>query len=82
MAASLTASTHIDRFLAEATTEGTDDGNSLRKDQLYGLYISWCLLHDAKPIYFSTEGYNPYFWGTPAIAASLARGVPAAVRQK
>lgn len=49
MAASLTASAHIDRFLAEATTEGTDDGNSLRKDQLYGLYISWCLLHNAAP---------------------------------
>ena len=42
---------------------------------------SWCLLDDANPIYFSTEGYNPYFWDTPAIAASLARGVPAAVRQ-
>jgi glucosamine kinase len=42
---------------------------------------SWCLLDDANPIYFSTEGYNPYFWDTPAIATSLARGVPAAVRQ-
>ena len=49
MAASLTASAHIERFLAEATTEGSDDGNSLRKDQLYGLYISWCLLHNAAP---------------------------------
>ena len=28
---------------------------------------------------FTTEGYNPYFVDTPAIAASLARGVPAAV---
>ncbi|MBH8567417.1 hypothetical protein KB206_00865 [Microvirga sp. STS02] len=42
---------------------------------------SWCLLNAANPVYFSTEGYNPYFWDTPAIAASLARGVPAAVRQ-
>ena len=42
---------------------------------------SWCLLGEANPIYFSTEGYNPYFWDTPAIAASLARAVPAAVRQ-
>lgn len=42
---------------------------------------SWCLLDAANPIYFSTEGYNPYFWDTPNIAASLVRGVPAAVRQ-
>lgn len=49
MAASLTSSAHIDRFLSEATIEGADDSNSLRKDQLYGLYISWCLLHNAAP---------------------------------
>jgi hypothetical protein len=49
MAASPTHLSHIDRFLAEATTAGTDDGSSLRKDQLYGLYISWCLLRDAAP---------------------------------
>ncbi len=42
---------------------------------------SWCLLDDAhSPTVFRTEGYNPYFWDTPAIAASLARGVPPAVR--
>jgi glucosamine kinase len=41
---------------------------------------SWCLLGDASPTAFSTEGYNPYFWDTAAIAASLARGVPATVR--
>ncbi|RYY21686.1 MAG: N-acetylglucosamine kinase [Cytophagaceae bacterium] len=41
---------------------------------------SWCLLADAHPTYFTTEGYNPYFWTTPAIAASLRQGVPAAVR--
>jgi N-acetylglucosamine kinase-like BadF-type ATPase len=42
---------------------------------------SWCLLGAAHPTYFSTEGYNPYFWDTPAIATSLARNVPAAVRE-
>jgi N-acetylglucosamine kinase-like BadF-type ATPase len=42
---------------------------------------SWCLLGGPAPIRFSTEGYNPYFWDTPAIAASLARSVPAAVRE-
>ena len=42
---------------------------------------SWCLLAPTHPVYFTTEGYNPYFWDTPAIAASLGQGVPAAVRQ-
>ena len=41
---------------------------------------SWCLLADAHPTYFTTEGYNPYFWDTPAIAASLRHGVPTAVQ--
>ena len=41
----------------------------------------WALLAVGQPRYFRTEGYNPYFWDTPAIAASLARGVPAGVRQ-
>jgi glucosamine kinase len=41
---------------------------------------SWCLLGGPQPIYFHTEGYNPYFWDTAAIAASLARSVPAGVR--
>ena len=49
MAASSTVPSHIDRFLAEATIEGSDDGTALHKDQLYGLYISWCLLQDAAP---------------------------------
>lgn len=42
---------------------------------------NWCLLGGPAPIHFNTEGYNPYFWDTPAIAASLARSVPAAVRE-
>jgi glucosamine kinase len=42
---------------------------------------SWCLLGGPAPVHFITEGYNPYFWDTPAIAASLARSVPAAVRE-
>ena len=42
---------------------------------------SWCLLAGAHPTYFTTEGYNPYFVDTPAIAASLRREVPVAVQQ-
>ena len=42
----------------------------------------WCLADAPGPRhYFRTEGYNPYFWDTPAIAASLARGVPEGVRE-
>ncbi|MGI4883954.1 MAG: hypothetical protein ACRYFR_03230 [Janthinobacterium lividum] len=43
---------------------------------------SWCLLGDAPsapPVHFTTEGYNPYFWDSAAIAASLARGLPPGV---
>ena len=39
---------------------------------------SWCLLADNQPpLHFTTEGYNPYFLGTPAIAASLRAALPA-----
>ena len=40
---------------------------------------SWCLLDNdpsALPAHFTTEGYNPYFWDSAAIAASLAHGLP------
>lgn len=38
------AVSHFDRFLNEATAPDQDGDLSLRKDQLYGLYTSWCLL--------------------------------------
>jgi N-acetylglucosamine kinase-like BadF-type ATPase len=41
---------------------------------------SWCLLKKgAAPLFFETEGYNPYFADTDYIAASLLRGLPPAV---
>lgn len=40
------------RFLAEATTRDPDNTSVLDEDQLYGLYISWCLLENSTP---STE---------------------------
>lgn len=43
------AVSHIDRFLSEATAPDQDGGSSLRKDQLYGLYTSWCLLNHSTP---------------------------------
>jgi N-acetylglucosamine kinase-like BadF-type ATPase len=42
---------------------------------------SWALLAGGPPQYFNTEGYNPYFWDTAGIAASLARHVPVDVQQ-
>jgi hypothetical protein len=43
------AVTHFDRFLSEATAPDYDGGLSLRKDQLYGLYTSWCLVNNSTP---------------------------------
>ena len=38
---------------------------------------SWCQLDDAHArVYFNTEGYNPDFMGTAAIAASLTQHLP------
>ena len=38
---------------------------------------SWCQLDDAQNrVYFNTEGYNPDFMGTAAIAASLTQHLP------
>lgn len=41
--------THFDRFIVEAvkTDQGTDGG--LGKENLYGLYTSWCLLNRIQP---------------------------------
>lgn len=44
------AVSHFDRFLNEATAPDQDGGLSLRKDQLYGLYTSWCLLNQSTPV--------------------------------
>ncbi|MBD2766693.1 N-acetylglucosamine kinase [Hymenobacter sp. BT664] len=39
---------------------------------------NWCQLDDAhQRVYFNTEGYNPDFMNTEAIAASLAQNLPA-----
>src|ERR1700760_552165 len=43
---------------------------------------SWCLLPPGgAPLFFETEGYNPYFAGTEYIAASLLRGLPPAIEK-
>jgi hypothetical protein len=41
------ADTHFDQFLQEATTYDSDC--SLERDQLYGLYTSWCCLTGTPP---------------------------------
>lgn len=41
---------------------------------------SWCLLDETRPrTYFTTEGYNPYFFDSAAITASLTLSLPPAV---
>ncbi|MDQ0770852.1 hypothetical protein QF031_003601 [Pseudarthrobacter defluvii] len=40
--------THFENFLAEAVVADREPGLGLGRDELYGLYTSWCLLHKAK----------------------------------
>lgn len=40
------AQSHFAQFLAEATTADFDTDCPLTADCLYGLYTSWCLLHE------------------------------------
>ena len=42
-------STHFDRFLLESLTTARETDAGLCKDELYGLYTSWCFLHQAAP---------------------------------
>lgn len=41
--------TNFDLFLSEATTQSLDDPNSIGRDRLYGLYLSWCNVHGITP---------------------------------
>lgn len=41
--------THFDQFLAEAVVADREPGLGLGRDELYGLYTSWCLLNKAEP---------------------------------
>ncbi|TLM75573.1 hypothetical protein [Pseudarthrobacter sp. NamB4] len=40
--------THFEEFLAEAVVPDREPGLGLGRDELYGLYTSWCLLHKAQ----------------------------------
>jgi hypothetical protein len=42
-------SAHFDRFLAEALTTERETDGGLDKEELFGLYTSWCLLNDCQP---------------------------------
>lgn len=42
-------STHFDRFLLESFTPGRESDAGLCKDELYGLYTSWCLINQVNP---------------------------------
>lgn len=36
---------HFEDFLAEAVVPDREPGLGLGRDELYGLYTSWCLIH-------------------------------------
>lgn len=40
---------HFEDFLAEAVVQDREPGMGLGRDELYGLYTSWCLIHKAQP---------------------------------
>lgn len=42
-------SAHFDRFLAEALTTDRETDSGLAKEELYGLYTSWCLINHSEP---------------------------------
>ncbi|WP_104043315.1 hypothetical protein [Arthrobacter sp. ZGTC412] len=39
--------THFEQFIAEAVVADREPGLGLGRDELYGLYTSWCLLQKA-----------------------------------
>ena len=43
------ANSQFDQFLDEATTSGDRPDSALGRDCLYGLYTSWCFLHQSAP---------------------------------
>jgi hypothetical protein len=40
---------HFDAFLAQCVHEDPDNETGLSADEIYGLYISWCLLNQEPP---------------------------------
>ena len=43
------ATSHFTTFLEEATVPEFDTDSPLSADCLYGLYVSWCVLHGTEP---------------------------------
>lgn len=42
-------SAHFDQFFAEALTTDRETDSGLAKEELYGLYTSWCLINQGQP---------------------------------
>lgn len=43
------ATSQYDQFLQEATVTDPASDHALGRNRLYGLYTSWCFLHQASP---------------------------------
>ncbi|KQQ84721.1 MULTISPECIES: hypothetical protein [Micrococcaceae] len=39
---------HFEEFLADAVVPAKEPGLGLGRDELYGLYTSWCLIHKVR----------------------------------
>jgi hypothetical protein len=57
---------HFEEFLAEAVVPDREPGLGLGRDELYGLYTSWCLINkaqlqppDALWVALEDHGINP-----------------------
>ncbi|MFF2030583.1 hypothetical protein [Arthrobacter sp. NPDC058192] len=44
------ADRHFDQFLQESTIHELDSDSKLERDQLYGLYTSWCCVTGELPV--------------------------------
>lgn len=42
-------SAHFDRFLREAVTTDRETDSGMDRDELYGLYTSWCVINRVEP---------------------------------
>lgn len=43
------SNSHFDVFLAQSIHEKRDNEAGLSRDELYGVYTSWCLLNNEEP---------------------------------
>ena len=73
------ATSHFKQFLDEATIAETDTDCPLSADCLYGLYVSWCMLHGLEPRPDATFRSAMHRRGVDVRHSGLRMAGPAAV---